>query len=108
MDELDRALENLDGDRRAFLKKLAIGTAFAAPVVSSFTMSGIHAAYAQTAATSSQVGAGQTSTTAAAPTTTTTTSPNQPVPSTTTTTSPNQPPVISDVNRKENIVPVAW
>ena len=51
MDELDNALGGLSDDRRSFLKKLAIGSAFAVPVVSSFTMSNITAAYAQTAAT---------------------------------------------------------
>jgi len=30
-------------DRRTFIKRLVIGSAFAAPVVSSFTMSGVHA-----------------------------------------------------------------
>jgi hypothetical protein len=104
MDELDNALGGLSDDRRSFLKKLAIGSAFVVPVVSSFTMSNITAAYAQTAATSSQVGnagAGRgTTTTTAAPNTT---------PSTTTTTNPNSTkPVVSDVNRKQNIVPVVW
>ena len=37
-----------DEGRRAFLKKMAIGGAFAAPVVSSFSMTGVSAAYAQT------------------------------------------------------------
>jgi hypothetical protein len=115
MDELDQALSHLDGDRRAFLKKLAVGTAFAVPVVSSFTMSGIGAAYAQTAASSAQVRAGnatagQTTTSPATTTsqpttnnhstptttqtTTTFTSPNSTTTSsstTTSTTSPNQP-----------------
>ncbi len=90
MEELDGALGNLPDDRRSFLKKLAIGSAFAVPVVSSFTMSNVTAAYAQTAATSSQVGAGGASNSTT--TTTTTTSPNQTVPSTTTTTNPNQAP----------------
>jgi hypothetical protein len=86
MDELDAALGNLPDDRRSFLKKLAIGSAFAVPIVSSFTMSNVTSAYAQTAATSSQVsGAGANATT-------TTVAPNQPAPTTTTTTSPNQPP----------------
>ena len=104
MDELDNALGGLSDDRRSFLKKLAIGSAFAVPVVSSFTMSNITAAYAQTAATSSQVSAG-----GASNTTTTTTAPNQAPPTTTTTTNPNQPPPVkSDVNIKENIVSVVW
>ena len=108
MEELDGALGKLPDDRRSFLKKLAIGSAFAVPVVSSFTMSNVTAAYAQTAATSSQVGAGgvgRTTTTTAAPNTTPTTST-----STTTTTNPNQTPPVpsSDVNIKANIVAVAW
>ena len=37
-----------DDGRRAFLKKMAIGGVFAAPVVSSFSMTGVSAAYAQT------------------------------------------------------------
>jgi len=110
MDELDNALGGLSDDRRSFLKKLAIGSAFAVPVVSSFTMSNITAAYAQTAATSSQVSAGGASnTTTTSTSTTTTTAPNQAPPTTTTTTNPNQPPPVkSDVNIKENIVSVVW
>jgi hypothetical protein len=112
MDELDGALDGLSDDRRSFLKKLAIGSAFAVPVVSSFTMSNVTAAYAQTAATSSQVSAGgATNSTTTTSSTTTTTSPNSTT-TTTTTTNPNQPPAPapspSDVNIKENIVPVVW
>ena len=43
-EDFDAAIES--NGRRAFLKKLAIGTAFATPVVSSFSMSGINAVYA--------------------------------------------------------------
>src|SRR5882672_5104890 len=32
-------------DRRTFIKRLVVGTVFAAPIVSSFTMSGIEAAF---------------------------------------------------------------
>lgn len=46
--EFEQALEGVDDSRRSFLRKMAIGTAFAAPVVSSFTMTGIKAVYAQT------------------------------------------------------------
>ena len=100
---LNEALGRLSDDRRAFLKKVAIGSAFAVPVVSSFTMSNVTAAYAQTAASSSQVsGAG------AGASTTTTTSPNTSPSTTTTTTNPNQAPTLSDVRIKENVVPVAW
>lgn len=85
-DEFEAALDDAEAGRRTFLKKLAVGSAFAAPVVSSFTMTGIRAAYAQTPSVSGgpQVGGGnQTSST------TSTTQPNQPI-STTTTTQPNQ------------------
>ena len=76
--DFEAALDGVDGDRRSFLKKMAITTAFAAPVVSSFTMTGIKAVYAQTPSVSSNVSGG-TATTApttstAPPTTTTTTS----------------------------------
>lgn len=103
-DEFEAALDDADAGRRSFLKKLAVGSAFAAPVVSSFTMTGIRAAYAQTPSVSGgpQVGGGgQTSTTSSTTTTqpnqpsstTTTTQPNQTETTTTTTTQPNQPPV---------------
>ena len=59
----EQITENHDDEgRRAFLKKMAIGGAFAAPVVSSFSMTGVSAAYAQTptasgtTATTSDVG----------------------------------------------------
>jgi hypothetical protein len=87
MEELDGALGKLPDDRRSFLKKLAIGSAFAVPVVSSFTMSNVTAAYAQTAATSSQVAAA-----GASNSTTTTAAPNTTPSTTTTTTNPNQAP----------------
>ena len=57
-DRFDAALGGLDHGRRAFLKKLAVGTAFAAPIVSSFTMTGIKAVYAQTPSISGVGGAG--------------------------------------------------
>ncbi len=44
----DELGEVLGPDRRTFLKRLIIGTAFAAPVVSSFTMSGVQSALAST------------------------------------------------------------
>jgi hypothetical protein len=73
-DEFETALEGSEPGRRSFLKKLAVGTAFAAPVVSSFTMTGIKAAYAQTAQASGGVGGNeqeQTTTTSTSTTTTT-------------------------------------
>ena len=78
--EFEQALDGVDGSRRSFLKKMAVTTAFAAPVVSSFTMTGIKAVYAQTPRVSGVVSGGQ------AAATTTTAAPNQ---TTTTTTSPN-------------------
>jgi hypothetical protein len=84
-DDFEAATEGLGDGRRQFLKKMAIGTAFTVPVVSSFTMAGIQAVYAQTPTASGRVGAGNAN---ASTTTTSTTSP----PSTTTTISPNQAP----------------
>jgi hypothetical protein len=82
-DDFEAATEGLGDGRRAFLKKMAVGTAFAVPVVSSFTMAGIQAVYAQTPTASGGVsGSGAAkSTTTTTPATTT---------STTTTTLPNQ------------------
>ena len=82
-EDFEAATEGLGDGRRAFLKKMAIGTAFTVPVVSSFTMAGIQAVYAQTPTSSGQVNAG-----GATRTTTTTTQPNSTT-STTTTTQPN-------------------
>ena len=48
----DDVTEGLDDGRRAFLKKMAVGGAFAAPVISSFSMAGVSAVYAQTPTTS--------------------------------------------------------
>jgi hypothetical protein len=67
--DLDAALDHLGTDRRTFLRKLAIGTAVVAPVVTSFSMSGMQAAYAQSVGAS-----GATTTTTS--TTTTTLAPN--------------------------------
>ena len=83
-EDFEAATEGLDDGRRQFLKKMAIGTAFTVPVVSSFTMAGIQAVYAQTPSASGKVSAGNaTASTTTAPTTSTTTT------STTTTTQPN-------------------
>ena len=95
-DEFESALEGTEPARRSFLKKLAVGSAFAAPVVSSFTMTGIKAVYAQTPNVSGQVQGGQQESTSS---TTATTAPNQTTTteSTTTTTQGNEdqatPPV---------------
>ena len=42
MSELEKAV---GPDRRTFIKRLLVGTAFAAPVVSSFTMTGVGAVF---------------------------------------------------------------
>jgi hypothetical protein len=56
---------------------MAIGTAFTVPVVSSFTMAGIQAVYAQTPTASGRVSGGGASATTTSPSTTTTTIGNQ-------------------------------
>jgi hypothetical protein len=73
-EDFEAATEGLGDGRRSFLKKMAIGTAFTVPVVSSFTMAGIQAVYAQTPTASGNVGAGGA--TASTTTSTTTTLPS--------------------------------
>ena len=41
MSSEDQVLEKVSPDRRSFVRKVIIGTAFAAPVVSSFSMDGL-------------------------------------------------------------------
>lgn len=84
-EDFEAATEGLGDGRRQFLKKMAIGTAFTVPVVSSFTMAGIQAVYAQTPSTSGKVSSGN-----AAASTTTSTSTTSTSTSTTTTTLANQ------------------
>ena len=72
-EDFEAATEELDDGRRSFLKKMAIGTAFTVPVVSSFTMAGIQAVYAQSATASGQVSGGNVSATTTSPPTTSTT-----------------------------------
>jgi hypothetical protein len=83
-EDFEAATEGLDDGRRSFLKKMAIGTAFTVPVVSSFTMAGIQAVYAQTPTASGQVSGGNVSASTTSSTTSTSTT------STTTTLAPNQ------------------
>ena len=78
-EDFEAATEGLDDGRRAFLKKMAVGTAFTVPVVSSFTMAGIQAVYAQTPTASGQVSGGNVSASTTTPPTTTTLGPNQTV-----------------------------
>lgn len=76
----DEILERVDVNRRRFVGRLIVGSAFAAPVVSSFSMGGVSSVFAQDTNVSGrpQVGAGgatpttaPTSTTAGNTTTTT-------------------------------------
>ena len=60
MAEHDDVFEQVGHDRRQFIKRLAVGSAFAVPVVSSFSMSGVNTVFAQSAEVS---GAGTTTTT---------------------------------------------
>ena len=41
MSSEDQVLAKVDPDRRNFVRKVIVGTAFAAPVVSSFSMDGL-------------------------------------------------------------------
>ncbi len=55
-DRLDSELEGIEPSRRTFIKRMAIGAAFATPIVSSFSMSGlsVNAAAAATSNLSGQ------------------------------------------------------
>jgi hypothetical protein len=57
-DELDSVLDRIDPEKRAFLKALIAGTAFAVPTVASFSMDGLslYEANAQTSNLTSQGG----------------------------------------------------
>ena len=79
-DDLDE-FEGSNPDRRAFLKRLLIGTTFAAPIMASFSMGGIDSVFARTPG----------STTLAANTNTTTTTTTTTVPPTTTVASTTSP-----------------
>ena len=50
-DKLDPILEQVDPDKRDFLKKVLTGTVFVAPIVASFSMEGLspNEAFAQSA-----------------------------------------------------------
>lgn len=52
--------EAIGPDRRTFLKRLVVGAAFAAPVVSSFTMSGVKSIFASTPGSTTMVTDGNT------------------------------------------------
>lgn len=57
MSEFEKAV---GPDRRTFLKRLVIGAAFAAPVVSSFTMSGVASVFASKPGSTTMLGDGNT------------------------------------------------
>jgi hypothetical protein len=89
MSDRDEIFDHVGDDRRAFLKKMAIGTAFAVPIVSSFSLTGMQASFAQTASSSAPAATStstSSTTTTAAPTTTTTTTSTTTSTTTTTTT----------------------
>lgn len=72
----EEIFDRVGDDRRSFVKKLVVGAAFAVPVVSSFSLTGMQAGFAQTPTASaggSQAASATTSTTAPSTTTTTTT-----------------------------------
>ncbi len=46
-DNHSELVDRVSTSRRTFIKRVAVGTVFAAPVVSSFSMSGVNAAFAQ-------------------------------------------------------------
>jgi hypothetical protein len=40
-ERVERILEHVDADKREFLKRVLVGTGFAAPIVASFSMDGL-------------------------------------------------------------------
>jgi hypothetical protein len=42
-EKLDLALQNVDPERRAVIKKLVLGAAFAIPIIASFSVTDLHA-----------------------------------------------------------------
>jgi hypothetical protein len=89
-------IESSGEDRRAFLKKMA-AVGVAVPVITTFGVGGIQAAYGATANGSGTTTTTTAATTTVAPATTTTTTTTTPAPptttTTTTTTSTTPPPV---------------
>jgi hypothetical protein len=55
---LDEQLSGIESDRRSFIKRMAIGAAFATPIVTSFSMSGmaVNTAAAQASNLSGETG----------------------------------------------------
>jgi hypothetical protein len=69
----DRAVEAVGPDRRTFVRRLVVGSAFAVPVVASFSMAGVQAVYAQTPGASGQPSSTAPGSTTSSSSTTTTT-----------------------------------
>lgn len=96
MDEHDDVFEQVGHDRRQFIKRLAVGSAFAVPVVSSFSMSGVNTVFAQSAEVSGGSGTTETTTdedvSAGGEGNTTTSSTSTSTTSTTVANGGNQPP----------------
>lgn len=93
----DEGARSASFDRRLFIKRVAIGTVVAAPIVSSFSMAGVNAAFAaqtnvsgQPPSSVSPATVSATTTTTTAPATTTTSTTQAPT-TTTSTTVGNQP-----------------
>jgi hypothetical protein len=42
-EKLERALQSVDAERRAVIKKLVLGAAFAVPIIASFSVTDLHA-----------------------------------------------------------------
>ena len=74
MPEPEDAIDAVGDSRRRFVKRLVIGTAFAAPVVSSFSMNGVSSVFAQSSQVSGGGGGVQGTSVTNPPTTNTTTS----------------------------------
>ena len=96
MNEQDDVFDHVGHDRRRFLKRLVVGSAFAVPAVSSFSMSGVNTVFAQSVEVSGGSSGGDpegdTDATTVENSTTSTTSGNQTTTSTTVGNGGNQPP----------------
>jgi hypothetical protein len=92
-DARDEIFDRVGDDRRAFLKKMVIGSAFAVPVVSTFSLTGMQASFAQSATSSKPAVAPESVATTAAPTTA---APTTTTTSTTTTTTTTTSTTVED------------
>jgi hypothetical protein len=89
-DANEEIFDKVGDDRRSFMKKMVVGTAFAVPVISTFSLTGMQASFAQSATSSRPAVAPASVATTAAPTTTTSTT------STTTTTTTTTSTTVQD------------